>query len=289
MNSPYAGVDPPDAGVDRLDAANIAAALGPRALQIEVEVVEACGSTNSALLDRPAEERPRLIAAEFQTAGRGRRGRRWYGARGTAITFSLRRRMRRPLRELGGASLAAGVAVARALRGLGASDIALKWPNDLLAMGRHAGAKLGGILIETRVQGKAAIAVVGVGVNWRAMPGLASRLRRRIATLEELIHPLPPRNLVIARIASELLDVLDSFDAGGLAPLRDEWEALHAHAGQRIRVRLADGRVLAGVCAGVADDGALRLRTRSGVRALHSARIVSARAEKEHRCSESAA
>ena len=289
MNSPYPDSDPTDAGVDRLDAGKIVATLGARARQLEVEVVESCGSTNSALLDRPAEERPRLLAAEFQTAGRGRHGGRWHGARGAAITFSLRRCMGRPLRELGGASLAAGVAVARALRALGASDIALKWPNDLLAMGGHAGAKLGGILIETRVQGKGAVAVIGIGVNWRAMPGLASRLRRRIATLEELIRPLPPRNLVIARIATELLDVLDSFDAGGLAPLRDEWEALHAHAGRRIRVRLPDGRVLAGVSAGVADDGALRLRTRSGVRALHSARIVSARAEKARRLPESAA
>jgi len=281
MNMPAAGIDQPDTGVDRLDAGAIAAALGPRAHEIEIEVVESCRSTNTALLDRPAEEVPRLhlLAAEIQTAGRGRHGRRWYGARGTAITFSVRRRMRRPLRELGGASLAAGVAAARALRALGASDIALKWPNDLLATGRNAGAKLGGILIETRVQGKAAVAVIGVGVNWRAMPGLASRLRRRIAVLEELVRPVPPRNLVIGRIAAELLDVLDSFDASGLAALREEWEALHAHAGKRIRVRLADGSVLAGVPAGIADDGALRLRTRSGVRALHSARVVSARAE----------
>ena len=289
MHSFAAGSDSTDTSVDRLDAGTIAAALGPRAREIEVEVMESCGSTNSVLLDRPAEERPRLLAAEYQSAGRGRRGRRWHGARGTAITFSMRCRMRRPLRELGGASLAAGVALARALRALGASEIALKWPNDLLAMGKHAGAKLGGILIETRVQGKAAIAVIGIGVNWRPMPGLASRLHRRIATLEALIRPLPSRNLVIARIASELLDVLDSFDAGGLVSLRDEWQALHAHAGRRIRVRLADGRVLAGVAAGIADDGALRLRTRSGVRALHSARVVSARAEKKHRPSESAA
>lgn len=289
MNSPDAGFDRPDAGVDRLDAGAIAAALGPRAHEIEIEVVESCGSTNTALLDRIGGEGPRLLAAEIQTAGRGRRGRRWHGARGTAITFSVRRRMRRPLRELGGASLAAGVAVARALRALGASDIALKWPNDLLATGKNAGAKLGGILIETRVQGNAAVAVIGVGVNWRAMPGLASRLRRRIAVLEELVRPLPPRNLLIGRIASELLEVLDSFDARGLAALREEWEALHAHAGKRIRVRLADGRVLAGVPAGIADDGALRLRTRSGVRALHSARVVSARAENGPRPSGSAA
>ena len=255
---------------DRLDAATISAALGGR--EIEVEVIESCGSTNAELLDAPNAVVPRLLATDYQTAGRGRHGRRWHSARGAGICFSLRRSLRRPARELGGASLAAGVAVARALRAAGASGVALKWPNDLLATG---GAKLGGILIETRIQGGRVLAVIGVGVNYRA--GSDSRVRRKTAALEELLHPLPPRNLLIAGIARELLDVLDSFDASGLSLLRGEWEALHAHAGHRIRLRLADGSVIAGVHAGVDADGAMRLRTRDGVRALHSARVVSAR------------
>ncbi len=261
---------------DALDAAAITAALGARAGRVAVEVVASCGSTNSVLLDRAGGDAPQLLAAEYQSAGRGRHGRRWYAARGAAITFSLRRGMRRALRELGGASLAAGVAIARALRAAGAREIALKWPNDLLGTGAHAGAKLGGILTETRSQGAATLVVIGVGLNYRTAPQLASRLRRRIVSLEELVAALPSRNLFIGKIAAELLEVLDAFDARGLAPLREEWEALHAHAGQRIRVRLADGRVLAGLSAGIEEDGALRLQTRGGIRALRSARVVSA-------------
>ena len=260
------------APVDRLDAAAIRAALGRRARGIEVDVVSSCGSTNAVLLDAPDSDAPRLFAADYQTAGRGRHGRRWHSARGAGICFSLRRRMRRPLRELAGASLAAGVAVARALRGAGARGIALKWPNDLLADG---GAKLGGILIETRVQGASVVAVIGIGVNYRSSQD--APLRRRIVALDALVRPLPPRNALIAAIALELLDVLDSFDADGLSLLRLEWESLHAHAGQRIRLRLADGSVVAGIDAGVAEDGAMRVRTRDGVRALHSARVISAR------------
>jgi len=260
------------AGTERLDAAAIAAALGPRAREIEIEVVSSCGSTNTLLLEREAGDLPCLLAADHQSAGRGRHGRRWHAAPGAGISFSLRRRMRRALRELAGASLAAGVAVARALRAAGAPGIALKWPNDLLAPG---GAKLGGILIETRVQHRSAVAVIGIGVNYRSLPD--PRVRRRTAALEELLRPLPPRNQLIGRITRELLDVLDSFDASGLAPLREEWESLHAHAGQRIRLRLADGSVVSGIHAGVADDGAMRVRTRDGVRALHSARVLSAR------------
>ena len=74
-----------------------------------------------------------------------------------------------------------------------------------------------------------------------------------------------------------LLESLDVFESKGLEPLRREWETMSAHAGQRLRVRLADGRMLTGVAIGLAEDGALRLRTRRGERAVRSARVVSAR------------
>ena len=260
------------AGRERLDAAAIVAALGARGGEIRVEVVSSCASTNTQLLEGEDRDLPCLLAADYQSAGRGRHGRRWRALPGAGICFSLRRRMRCAPRELGGASLAAGVAVARALRAAGAPGIALKWPNDLLS---REGAKLGGILIETRVQRGVVVAVIGIGVNYRAATD--PRVRRRTASLEGLVRPLPPRNLLIARITGELLEVLESFDASGLALLRGEWESLHAHAGQRIRLRLADGSVVSGIHTGVAEDGALRVRTRDGERALHSARVLSAR------------
>src|SRR5678815_1226990 len=110
---------------------------------VEVRVVERCTSTNDMLLK---ETHPVLLAAEEQTAGRGRRGRRWHSAPEAGLTFSLGRRIRRPARELAALSLVAGVAAARALRALGVRRAALKWPNDLLV----DGAKLGGILVEAR-------------------------------------------------------------------------------------------------------------------------------------------
>src|SRR5262245_5318230 len=116
---------------------------------VEVRVVERCASTNDLVLKTASSV---LIAAEEQTAGRGRRGRRWHSAPGAGVTFSLGRRIQRPLRELAALSLVAGVAAARALRGIGV-DARLKWPNDLVV----DGAKLGGILVETKSSGYAAI------------------------------------------------------------------------------------------------------------------------------------
>jgi len=244
--------------MDRLHAAAIAIP------GVEVRVVERCSSTNDLLL-REVPETPLLIAAEEQTAGRGRRGRRWHSAPGAGITFSLGRRIARPVRELAALSLVAGVATTRALRALGAHQAALKWPNDLVV----DGAKLGGILVETR----SSHAVIGIGINCRSDATVEARVGRRLAYLNSSVT----RNEVIRRIGVALVEAIDQFEKNGLDTLRAEWEAMHAYAGQKLRVRLADGRTLSGTAAGLGADGSLQLHTRQGMRSVTSGRVVSAR------------
>jgi len=252
--------------MDRLEAAAIAVP------GLEVRIVQRCTSTNDLLLQERDAARPLLLAAEEQTAGRGRRGRRWHSAPGAGILFSLARRIRRPPRELAALSLVAGVAATRALRRLGVAQAALKWPNDLMVNG----AKLGGILVETRSQATASHAVIGIGINCRHDAGLELRLRRKMGALDQFVEKID-RNEIIARIARSLLDALDEFETKGLDSVRPDWEAMDAHAGQRLRVRLADGRVISGVASGLADDGGLRLLTRDGLRAVRNGHVLSAR------------
>ena len=243
---------------------------------LEIRVVERCASTNAVLLAESTDH-PVLLAAEEQTTGRGRHGRRWRSAPGAGATFSILRRMDCTPQALAGLSLAVGVAAAHALRALGAQQVALKWPNDLVVGGKNAGAKLGGILIETRQQGQALRAVVGIGINCRAARALGARLGRRVAALDELLRPAPARNAVIGAVAREVLVALEAWERSGLPAFAADWRALHAHEGRRLRLRLADGRVVSGIASGVAENGALRLRTRSGVREVTNARILSAR------------
>jgi BirA family biotin operon repressor/biotin-[acetyl-CoA-carboxylase] ligase len=170
--------------------------------------------------------------------------------------------------------LVAGVAVACALHALGLARAALKWPNDIVV----DGAKLGGILVETKSHGGGAIkAVIGIGINLRGAAGLRARVRRNVAALEQFIA-VPEATVVAGAIGDALLVSLAAFEARGLDAVRAEWEKLDAHAGQKLLVRLADGRVLTGIASGLAADGALRLATRGGVRAVHSGRVTSARA-----------
>jgi len=238
---------------------------------VEVRVLERCASTSATLLAERLS-RPVLLAADEQTAGRGRRGRRWHSPPGCGALFSLGLPLARPVRELSGLSIVAGVAAVRALRALGAADAALKWPNDLLLRG----AKLGGILVETRAQGAGSAAVIGIGVNCRKAPGLAARLRRGVAALEDELRPLPSRSDVIGALARGVLAALRAFDRAGFEPFRSDWDAVHAYAGQALRVRLADGRVLAGVATGLDANGALQLRTRGGLRTVRDGRVAPA-------------
>jgi BirA family biotin operon repressor/biotin-[acetyl-CoA-carboxylase] ligase len=238
----------------------------------ELRRVARCGSTNSVLLAEKGLARPVLLLADEQTAGRGRRGQRWHSAPGEGLTLSLAVVLRRPLRELAALPLVAGVAVARALRALGVARAALKWPNDIVV----DGAKLGGILAETKSLNGAIKAVVGVGINLRGAAALRTRLRRKVAALEQFTAVPDPETMAGA-IAQTLLESLTAFETRGLDAVRADWDRLDAHAGQRLRVRLADGRVLTGVASGLESDGALRLATRTGMRAVHSGRVISAR------------
>jgi BirA family biotin operon repressor/biotin-[acetyl-CoA-carboxylase] ligase len=267
----------PDAP-EALDAHLIRAGLESRGVRIGVEVLDRCTSTNTLLLERSGENVPALLFAEEQTAGRGRRGRRWHAVRGAALTFSLRWQFGGNAGRLGGLSLAAGVGVARSLRELGAHGVGLKWPNDLLAPATLGGGKLGGILVETRASGASIAVVVGVGLNCRRAEGLEGRLKRRVASLDELLHPLPGRNEIAIRVAAALADALESFENAGFEAFRQEWEAMHANQGETMKVRTPDGRVISGIADGLAADGGLLLRTRRGVQAIRAGSVVRGRA-----------
>jgi BirA family biotin operon repressor/biotin-[acetyl-CoA-carboxylase] ligase len=187
--------------MDRLAASKI------RVPGAEVRVVRRCTSTNAVLLsERHAQTA--LLAAEEQTAGRGRRGRRWHSSPGAGATFSIRRALRCEQRRLPGLSVAVGFAAARALRRLGARGVAVKWPNDLLVNRR----KLGGILIETRPSSVGSVVIVGIGINCRTQPRLGARLGRGVAALDDVLRRPAARNAVIAAVACEVQRALDAWE-----------------------------------------------------------------------------
>jgi BirA family transcriptional regulator, biotin operon repressor / biotin---[acetyl-CoA-carboxylase] ligase len=257
---------------DLLDAAAVRAQLGPQARHFHLELLDACASTNTLLLARARAGAPSgsVIACELQSAGRGRRGNNWQSGLGGSLTFSLLWRFAQGAAGLTGLSLAAGVAVVRALASAGVAEVQLKWPNDLL----HAGRKLGGILIELHgdAPGPTA-AVIGIGLNVRLPASLRDAIAQPVTDVASISEQVPPRNRLLAAALIELARVLEGFAGHGFAPLRQEWMARHAHQGKPVTLTSGDGKTLAGRAAGVAEDGALLVETARGLERFVSGEV----------------
>lgn len=256
-----------------LERAAIERALGPCAKAFTLELRDTVDSTNSVLLEQAARGAPggAVLAAEWQTGGRGRLGRAWHAGLGEALTFSLLWRFVRGAGALAGLSLATGVAVARALESLGASELCLKWPNDVL----WRGAKLGGILIE--LAGDAlgpTAAVIGIGVNVRLSPATRAAIGQPAADLEAACGgTAPDRNAVLAAVLGELADTMARFEHEGFGPLREAWERRHAYQDRAVALRLPDGARVEGRARGVTENGALLLERAGAVHRFHSGEI----------------
>lgn len=250
--------DPPD----WLDAQKARQHLRGNARGFHIETVDETLSTNTVLLhandDTPT---PRCLAAEIQTAGRGRRGRQWHASLGSSLTCSVRWRSRLGMAALAGASLAAGIATLRALKACHIHGAQLKWPNDILWHDR----KLAGIL--TEVQGDAlgpSTLVIGIGINVRLPGTLRNDIDQPVADLTEISGQPVSRNQLLAELLNAITDVLAEFETSGLDILRHEWESQHAFDQQQLDVTLADGRTLSGTAIGLSPVGALLIRLADG-------------------------
>jgi len=255
--------------VSLLDAARVKHHLAGLAPRFSIELCTSVASTSTRLLERATQgaETATVIAAEWQSGGRGRLGRAWYAALGGGLAFSLLWRFGQGVGALSGLSLATGVAVARGIEALGASGVELKWPNDVLWGGR----KLAGILIE--LQGDAlgpTAAVIGIGVNVRLSAADHGRIGQPATDLEAACGAAPDRSVALARLLTELHSTLDTFAESGFTPLRDEWQRRHAHQHRRVTLLLPSGAGVSGRARGVGEDGALLLETRSGIQRYHS-------------------
>ncbi|MGS5089579.1 biotin--[acetyl-CoA-carboxylase] ligase [Hydrogenophaga sp. A37] len=238
-----------------------------------VEVLPSIDSTSSELMRRARAGllEPVLLAAEEQTAGRGRLGKGWHSRAGQSLTFSLAL----PLApaDWSGLSLAVGVSLAESLH----PDVRLKWPNDLWLHER----KLGGILVETAGTGDSATArrtvVVGVGINI-ARPENA--VVAALAGAATSLPPVAPAGLaevlvgvtvgeVLERVVPALVRDVQRFEREGFAPFAARFAVRDALSGRA--VRLSDG--VEGIAEGVSRQGALQVLTPQGLREVTSAEV----------------
>ncbi|MGD8339162.1 MAG: biotin--[acetyl-CoA-carboxylase] ligase [Gammaproteobacteria bacterium] len=225
-------------------------------------------STNRHLLDGrpPAPAMARIAVAEYQTAGRGRRGRSWTMPPGTGVALSASWQFGPEHGGLEALSLAVGAVARRAVRDVTRLEIGLKWPNDLLV----DGAKLGGILVElTPLADGACHAVVGIGINVSvpaAFLARASDLPQGACDLATAAPHWPvDRAALAARLIEQLIELFMGFPARGFEPYRPEWLAAHVLNGRPVEMSTQSGTAF-GRVVDVAADGALIIEHESGER-----------------------
>ena len=245
-------------------------AIEPLLPGFTVELLPSVDSTNSELMRRARAGAlaPILLAADAQTAGRGRMGKGWHSQAGQSLTFSLAL----PLSPANwsGLSLAVGVSLAESLH----PEVRLKWPNDLWLHGR----KLGGILVETANHGEGGqpprVVVIGVGINI-ARPEAAAVMAA--SDTPPAVHAAGLAEICVGQTAGETLaavapalvrDVL-RFEGEGFAAFARRFEVRDALQGRM--VTLSDGSH--GRADGVDVSGALRVQTEAGERLVSSAEV----------------
>ena len=269
------------APVEWLDEEGVANRLGTLSRAFDIRIVDSVGSTNTALMEAALAGAAdgTVICAEHQLAGKGRRGRQWHSVLGGSLTFSVLWRFENGLQSLAGLSLAAGLAVARAINRHSRHPARLKWPNDVLVDYR----KLAGILVE--VQGDmhgAAFAVVGIGLNVSLSDAQRDAVDQAVVDLAEMGVSVG-RNQLLADCLQELHSVLTRFRQHGFAALRADWMALDAYADKAVALQLPDASGVHGVAAGVDETGAFLLRDQHAAINAYSSGEISLRLDRRAR------
>ena len=252
--------------LDLIDRDALCAALARDGACGRVEVHTELASTNRHLVEgaRPTAGRLDVCLAEFQSEGRGRRGRPWRAPLAACLCVSVGYSFAATPPELGALSLAIGATVRTVIAELTKLEPQLKWPNDLV----WRDAKLGGILVELAAEAQGACHVVaGVGINVRmpeALLGSISDWPAGAVDLYRLTGGRPPtRTELAARLVRALGRLFASYADTGFGPYRDSWRRADYLRGKQVSLHAA-GSELQGTAAGIGDDGALLVELASG-------------------------
>lgn len=211
----------------------------------EIRVLPETGSTNDEALNH-AEDRARdglAVFAEYQTAGRGRLGRRWASPRGASLLCSVLVFLEDTPAWISRVTLIGAISACDAARAAGAAGAEIKWPNDVVVGQR----KLGGVLVETRRADEGVRAyAIGIGLNCLQQAAhWPAELRDAATSLDEQ----SPRPIDRASVARALLEKLDAWLATPIRwddeALKEAWRQLARPLGSRIHLR-SDGREFAG-------------------------------------------
>ncbi|QBH98140.1 bifunctional biotin--[acetyl-CoA-carboxylase] ligase/biotin operon repressor BirA [Limnobaculum zhutongyuii] len=220
-----------------------------------VTVLAVIDSTNQYLMERLEQlQSGDACVAEYQQAGRGRRGRQWFSPFGANLYLSMFWRLEQGPAAAIGLSLVIGIVMAEVLRKLGAEGVKVKWPNDLYLNDR----KLAGILVElTGKTGDAANVVIGAGINLSMREPDSNVVNQQWANLADSGIAID-RNELVPCLLSTLRESLIQFEQQGLAPFVSRWRKLDNFIDRPVKLLIGEQQIH-GIARGIDKQGALLL------------------------------
>lgn len=244
--------------IELLDTKKINAVFGK---SYPLDTYSIIDSTNEFLMQKIRSDSKLVdghtVVAECQTAGRGRRGRKWQSPFGSHVYFSQYRIMEDGLSAAAGLSLAVGIAVKRACERVVDCKIELKWPNDILSEGR----KLAGVLIEAEGQSDGQChLVIGIGINFDMPKSSADEIEQAWVDLKTLAGKNLDRNYFVAILIEELDIIVKKYKESRLDKLLEEWNLANAFKEQNVEIS-SNTSVKSGKCIGIDATGALLIES----------------------------
>lgn len=230
---------------------------------VNIIVEPVIDSTNQYMLERiPNLKSGDTCLAEYQSAGRGRRGRQWISPFGCNLYLSMYWKLEQGPAAAIGLSLVVGIVIAETLNKLGSNKVKVKWPNDLYMNDK----KLAGILVElTGKTGDAAHIIIGIGINIGMDKNNVEdnkAINQSWASLIDEVNDIE-RNELSVNIIQTLRTALVLFEKAGLKPFIERWFKLDNFFNRKIKLLIGND-IVVGVERGINEQGALLLQKENG-------------------------
>jgi BirA family biotin operon repressor/biotin-[acetyl-CoA-carboxylase] ligase len=241
-----------------LDLSRVKARLQGGASDWTIEQFERVGSTMDIARERAlaGAAAGTVVAAELQTAGRGRLGRSWISLAGSNLYFTVV--LRPSLQALRRLAMIAPLAVAEAIDTDSGLHAEIKWPNDV----QLNGLKCSGVLIDAEVQGKRpAFALVGIGINVNLDMAAVPELHVIATSIAAQLGRPVDREDILAATLSNLAALCDAVERN--ESVQDRWKARLNTLGREVRVTSRES-VDSGRVEDVNEEGSLLLRRADG-------------------------
>lgn len=232
----------------------------------QVHYFQTVASTNSLALElgQAGAATGTVFVAETQTQGRGRLGKEWESPQGTGLYCTVLLRPTVPLQHLARITLAAGLAVAKAIDEVSGLTSRIKWPNDVLLQGQ----KVAGILAECHMQGgEDPLIALGIGINLgTSRDQFSQELRSRATSLLLASGKGVSKGIMLEALLRWIDLMVYRLEQGDFREVLDEWRTKDATAHKKLTWLTTAGRAVHGVSLGPDQEGLLVIRDSAGHR-----------------------